>query len=115
MVGVDLRVLLPLLRQLILGEARVDGARLDTGVAVDALLGVDVEHLGGVVSRLVGRRVDAVHRAYLDTGVVLGADARLGDHVGHSLLSWVGLRSLMERKSLLYEPSWTQDRPSEAA
>src|SRR6185312_1908296 len=86
-VGVDLGVLLPLVRELVLGEAGVDRARLDAGVAVDALLRVDVEHLGRVGSGLVGRRVDAIHGAHLDTGVVLGADARLGDYVGHSLLS----------------------------
>jgi hypothetical protein len=40
-VGVDLREVLPLFRQLILGEDRVDWARLDARVAVDALLRVD--------------------------------------------------------------------------
>ena len=50
-VGVDLRVLLPLVGELVLGEARVHRAGLDAGVAVDALLGVDVEHLGRVVVR----------------------------------------------------------------
>src|SRR5688572_17627212 len=48
-VRVDLRELLPLVRQLVLGEARVHGAGLDAGVAVDALVGVDVEHLDVVV------------------------------------------------------------------
>src|SRR4051812_49994143 len=81
---VDLREALPLLGQLVLGEAGVDWARLDARVAVDALLGIDVELLNAVVVGLVRRRVDAVHRAYLDAGVVLGADARLGDHVGHA-------------------------------
>src|SRR5262245_22153240 len=42
-VGVDLSVLLPLVWELVLGEAGVDGARLDARVAVDALLGIDVE------------------------------------------------------------------------
>src|SRR3712207_8986333 len=49
------------------------------GVAVDALLRVDVEHLDLVVVGLVGRRVDAVDRADLHAGVVLGPDAGLGD------------------------------------
>ena len=83
--GVDLRELLPLVGQLVLGEAGVHRAGLHAGVAVDALLRIDVEHLGRVVAGLVGRRVDAIHGAHLDTGVVLGADARLSDHVGHSL------------------------------
>src|SRR3954447_26299489 len=82
-VRVDLDVLLPLVGNLVLGEARVDRAGLDAGVAVDALLGVDVELLDVVVVGLVRRRVDAVDRAHLDARVVLGADARLGDDVGH--------------------------------
>src|SRR3954465_15848027 len=82
--NVDLREPLPFLGQLVLGEAGVDRARLDARVAVDALLGIDVELLNAVVVGLVRRRVDAVHRAYLDAGVVLGADARLGDHVSHA-------------------------------
>src|SRR3954453_12139631 len=81
--GVDVDVLLPLVRHLVLREAGVDRARLDAGVTVDALLGVDVELLDVVVVRLVRRRVDAVDRAHLDARVVLGADARLGDDVGH--------------------------------
>ena len=44
-VGVDLDVLLPLVGQLILGEAGVHGAGLDARVAVDALLRIDVELL----------------------------------------------------------------------
>src|SRR5689334_7536877 len=85
--GVDLGVLGPLGRKLVLGEAGVDRAGLDAGIAVDALVGVDVEHLDRVVVRLVGRRVDAVDGTDLDTRVVLLADAWLGDDVGHSMLS----------------------------
>src|SRR3954453_14417381 len=83
-----LRVLLreggPLVGQLVLGEAGVHRACLDAGVAVDALLWIYVELLDAVVVRLVGRGVDAVHRAHLDARVVLGSDAGLGDDVGHS-------------------------------
>src|SRR5262249_2215626 len=89
-VGVDLRVLLPLLRQLVLREAGIDWTGLDAGVAVDALLGVDVEHLDPLVAGLVGCRVDAVDWAHLDARVVLGANARLGDNVGHSVSFLVG-------------------------
>src|SRR3954468_4066587 len=83
---VDLGEALPLVGQLVLGEARVDRARLDAGVAVDALLWVNVELLYLVVVRLLGCRMDAVDRAHLDARVVLRADARLGDDVGHCLL-----------------------------
>ena len=40
-VRVDLRVVLPLVGQLILGEAGIDGAGLDAGVAVDACFAED--------------------------------------------------------------------------
>src|SRR3954471_17123965 len=82
-VRVDLDELVPLVGDLVLREAGVDRARLDAGVAVDALLRIDVEHLDRVVVGLVRRRVDAVDRADLDAGVVLGADAGLGDDVRH--------------------------------
>src|SRR6185312_12067836 len=78
---VDLGVLGPLLGELVLGEAGIHGARLDAGVAVDALVGVDVELLDPLVVGLVGGRMDAVDRAYLDAGVVLLSDAGLGDDV----------------------------------
>src|SRR5215211_7240703 len=81
--GVALRELGPLVGELVLGEAGVDRARLDAGVAVDALLRIDVEHLDRVVVRLVRRRMDAVDWADLDARVVLRADAGLCDHVGH--------------------------------
>src|SRR6202035_258045 len=74
----------PLLGQLILGEDRIDRARLDTCVAVDALLGVDVQlvHLGE--RDLVFGRVNAVDGAHLDARMVLQIDTGLGDHVGHA-------------------------------
>ena len=84
--GVDRRVLLPLVRELVLGEAGVDRAGLDAGVAVDALVRIDVELLDVVVIGLVGRRMDAVDRADLDAGVVLLADAGFGDDVSQGLL-----------------------------
>lgn len=43
MVGVDLDALLPLLGQLVLREARVHGARLDTRVGVNAFLRIDAQ------------------------------------------------------------------------
>src|SRR5436305_5937087 len=86
-VGVHLGEPLPLVRELVLGEAGVHRAGLDAGVAVDALVGVDVEHLDVVVVGLVRRRVDAVDRTDLDTRVVLGPDAGLCDYVRHVLLA----------------------------
>ncbi len=80
---VDLDVVLPLVGQLVLGKAGVDRACLDAGVAVDALLRIDVELGHLVVVGLFWSRVDAVDRADFDAGIVLGVDAGFGDDVGH--------------------------------
>src|SRR5829696_180187 len=93
---VDLGVLGPFLGELVLGEAGVHGTGLDAGVAVDALVRIDVELLDLVVVGLVRRRMNAVDGADLYAGVVLGADTRFGDHVcqgaGSFPESWLRLR-----------------------
>src|SRR5687768_16269008 len=76
--------------ELLFGENRVNGAGLDARVAVDALVGIDIELLCGVVARLVRRGMDAVDRAHLDAGVVLDANAWFGDHIGHGSSLWRG-------------------------
>src|SRR5262245_62917655 len=75
---IELDVVLPLIRGLVLGEDRLDRADRLAGAAVDALLGVDVQHLVTLVN--------AVNRADLHAGLVLHADARLGNDVGHRIL-----------------------------
>jgi predicted ArsR family transcriptional regulator len=75
---------LPLVGDLILGEAGVDRAGLDAGVAVDALLGIDVELVGLCVAGLIRSGMDAVDRADLDARVVLDPDAWFSDDVGHA-------------------------------
>jgi hypothetical protein len=67
----------PLGRHLVLRVDSIDGTGVDTGAAVDALVGIDEVLLGSVVA------VDAVDRADLDTGSVLEADAGLGDPISH--------------------------------
>ena len=63
------------------------------GATVDALIGVDVEHLGGRELGLVLPGVNAVHRANIDAGTVLGVDTRVGDDERHSAeLTQKGLR-----------------------
>src|SRR6185295_17196578 len=75
---------LPLVRHLFEGEDRLDGTRVDAQAAVDALLGMDVEHLPILVLA-----VDAIDRADVDAGRILHSDARLSDDVRHSgLLRW---------------------------
>src|SRR5918992_2537382 len=70
---------LPLVGHLFHGEDRLDGAGVDAEAAVDALLGVDVEHLPVLVLA-----VDAIDRADVDAGRVFGADAGFSDDVRHS-------------------------------
>src|SRR5690606_2108536 len=84
--GVLLDVRLPLAGNVDLREDRVDRAGRHAGPAVDALLGVDVELVLGLVDALDGTDVDARG--------VLGADARLGDDVSHGFLSTRRAREL---------------------
>src|SRR3954454_9428183 len=72
---VDRHERLPLLRQRVLGEDRLDRALRLAGAAVDALLRVDHEDPAGLV--------DAVHGADVDAGLVFDVDAGLADDVGH--------------------------------
>src|SRR3989338_3112196 len=74
---VQLGEVLPLVRDLVLGEDRLHRAHGLARAAVDALVRMDIEH--GLAL------VDAVHGADLDAGLVLDVDARLGDHVRHGM------------------------------
>ena len=71
-------VVLPLLGGVVLVEDRLDRADRLTGTAVDAFVGVDVQHPLALV--------DAVDRALLDAGLVLEVDTRLRDDVGHAVV-----------------------------
>src|SRR5215207_4225414 len=82
--GVGLGVVLPLLGDVVLVEDRLDRADRLTGSAVDALVGVDVEHPLALV--------DAVDRTLLDTRQVLQIDAGLRDGVCHERCPPVGAR-----------------------
>src|SRR5918996_6571573 len=74
--GVDCGELFPVGGHIVLGEDRRHRAYRHTGIAVDALLGLDVQHPRTLV--------DAVDRALVHTGLVLYIDARFRDHVGHA-------------------------------
>lgn len=67
--------------QVIVAVDRVHRAGFDARPAVDAGVGVDVQHFGGGEARIVRARPDAVDRAFRDaTGIVA---ATLRDYVGH--------------------------------
>ena len=86
----DLGEALPLCWQLVFGEDRIDWARLDAGIAVDALLGVDEQLIHVRKSRLLSGGVDAVNGADLDAREVLDVDAWVGDYVGHDSSAPIG-------------------------
>src|SRR5438445_294826 len=73
----------PFGRQIILGKNGGDRAFIDAHVAVDAGVGVDVEHLLLLEIRLVLFGMNTVHRADNNARGVFGADAGLGNDVGH--------------------------------
>src|SRR5262249_46966584 len=72
---VDTDERLPLVRESILGEDRLDRALRLTGAAVDAFFGVDDEDARGVVN--------AVHRTHVHARAIFDVDARLRDDVRH--------------------------------
>ena len=80
--GIDLGVVVPLIRDGFFSENSFNRAFRFTGTAIDAFVGVDVEHLA---IRLVVsvRRMDTVDGADFYAGSIAGPDARLSDDIGH--------------------------------
>src|SRR5262245_23610580 len=81
--GVHLNILLRLLGHFVHRKNRLDRTRRHARPTVDALVRVDVEHLHGREIGLVLPGMDAIDRAHVDAGAVLGPDARLSDDVSH--------------------------------
>src|SRR5690242_9370853 len=69
-VGVNLREVLPLLRQVVFGKDRLHGTGRLASATVYTLVRVDVEQFCRFELRLVLARVDAVHRANIHAGRV---------------------------------------------
>src|SRR4029079_565159 len=78
-----LREVLPLVRHFVEREDGFHRARRHAGAAIDALVRLDEEHLGGFEGRLVLARMNAVDRTHVDAGRVLRADAGFRDYVSH--------------------------------
>ena len=95
--GVSLSESFPLFRQVIQRENRRYRADGNTGSAINALDGVDVQHFLFGVSRRILLRMDAIYRAGVHTSSVLGADARFCNYVCHRIcVSLRCLRNLTE-------------------
>src|SRR5260370_23854926 len=84
---VGLRVRLPLLREIIQRENCRHRTDRNTGTAVNALSGIDVqlrhfiERRASIVIGAVFRRMDTIHRAHIYTSGILCSDATSGDDV----------------------------------
>src|SRR5437667_770868 len=87
LVGLDVRV--PFLRQIFLREDGRYGTDRNTGTAVNALSGIDVqlrhfiERRAAIVISAALYRMDTIHRAHIDTGSVFRPETGLGNDVGH--------------------------------
>lgn len=84
-VGVGLDKGNPVVWDIIFREDGVYRALGLAGTAVDALIWVN-EHGQLEGARLWLRLVDALHRAHINTGLILSVDARFGNDVGHGFL-----------------------------
>ena len=74
-VAIDLDVLHQIRRNIFLRKNCSDGTLRFTCAAINTLIRMDVEHFGTLV--------DAIDRANVDAGSVLGIDAGFCDYVGH--------------------------------
>src|SRR3989304_2999804 len=71
----------PLFRRFVEREDRLDRTRRDARAAVDAFVGVNVQHFGGREIRLVLARMNAIDGAHVNAGGVLRSDAGFADNV----------------------------------
>src|SRR6185503_18787621 len=90
---VDRVELLPLGGDVVLVEDGGDGADRLARTAVDALVGVDVEHPRSLV--------DAVDRTLVDAPAVLHVDTRLRDRVGHAIYPFSTVSALRTKSTAL--------------
>src|SRR5678815_6143703 len=101
-VGVDLNVVFVLLGNVAIGE---DGGHRTfrlAQAAVNALIGIDEEHIIGHAVLLQDAFMDAVYRADRHAGFIFNADAWFGNYVRHLSVSpskvLVGKGSAMRRR-----------------
>src|SRR5436190_14893906 len=78
-------------RRLVERENSLDRARRHAGAAVDALVRMNIEHLGRGELGLVLPGVNAVHRADVHARGILRTDAGLADDIRHPLHDIAGV------------------------
>lgn len=81
--GVFLRKVAPLFWQIVESEDRGNRANGDAGTTVDAFDGIDVQDFDLFKSRIVLFGVNAVYRAGVNAGGILGAYAGFSDYICH--------------------------------
>jgi hypothetical protein len=84
--GVDRNEVLPLLRGFIEGIDRLDGARRNACTAIDAFVGVNIQHFRRLKLGFVLARMNAVYGADVDTRTVLRAHTWFADDIGHAVV-----------------------------
>jgi hypothetical protein len=87
--GVALLEVLPLFRQVVHCEDGRDRADWDAGAAVDALDRVNIDHFLFAECGLVFLGVNAIDRACIHAGGVLGSNAGFCDYIGHDSLRFL--------------------------
>src|SRR6266851_5641648 len=86
---VCLNVSVPFLRHIFLREDGRHRTDRNTGTAVNALTGIDIqlrhfiERRASIVIGAAFRRMDTIHRAYIHTRGILGSNTRFGNDIGH--------------------------------
>ena len=84
-VGVLLDVVLPFVGKILLGKNRLNWAFIHTQAAVNAGVRINEELIGTAVSFVGRARVDAVHRANINTSGVFGTYTGFSNNVCHNI------------------------------
>src|SRR6266853_751314 len=98
---IPLGVLFPLFRKVVEGEDGRDRTHRNAGAAVDALHGIDIQHLLGPELLRVLLGMNAIHRTGVNAGSIFGSDAGLGNHVGHKVSCSSGARRMVMIRLIL--------------
>jgi hypothetical protein len=94
-IGIHFDEVFPLFGTIIFREDGLDRTSRLASSAIDALIGVDVEHLGCFEGLFILARMNAIYRANVDTGGVFGPNAGLRYHISHLNLRLLSDLSLL--------------------
>ena len=84
--GVLLGELGPLLGEIVRRKDRGNGANRHASAAIDTFDRVDVKHLGVSELPFILLRMNAIYRASVDAGGILGSNAGLCNYICHKCL-----------------------------